>query len=297
MRSPEFLTPSDLSGGEPAALDQFSWRFLAEGDSWFSIGSLNPFKNSNLLHHFEFQRKTVVVNCAQPGDTLRHLAELGADPWFQDLLCGARATRWDGIVLSAGGNDLIDAAQVLPAGPAAADASLRLLLKPSEWGVSTQGVSRFISEQGWRRFADYVRVNFDELIGFRDGARSESRGAPLFVHTYAVPTPRNAPSGPLGPWLYPAMRQYQLPVTEWMNISGELMRRLGSLLSEIAANPVRYPNVHVFDSASQVAIEPARLGDTGVSGDWANEIHLSRRGCAKVGAAWSRQIDAVLKGV
>lgn len=296
MRSPDVLQPWDLDSDNPPHLDQYSWRFLAEGDSWFSIGSLNPFKSANLTQNLEFLRRTCLVSCAQPGDTLLHMSELGADPWFQHLLFGRRAQPWTAILLSAGGNDLIDAAHVPPSGPAAADRSLRLLLKPEEWGVASEGVSRFISAEGWARFAQYLRANFDHVIAMRDDSGSQSIGAPIFTHTYAFPTPRDAPSGPLGPWLYPAMRQYQLPVTEWIGISRELLTRLGDVLKSIAADSARYPNVHVFDSAQLVELEPARLGDTGVSGDWSNEIHLTRKGCAKLAQAWSRQIDRVLKG-
>lgn len=295
MRSPELLSPWDLDGELPVALDQYGWRFLAEGDSWFSIGALNPFKSSNLLNHLEFARRSAVVNCAQPGDTLRHVAQMGGDPWFQHLWFGDRATRWDAILLSAGGNDLIDAVQVVPAGAAAADPSLRLLLKPAEWGPASAGAARFLSDAGWQRFSNYLRANFDEIVAMRDAEGSLSRGVPIFTHSYAVATPRDAPSGAHGPWLYPAMRLYQLPVTEWINISRTLMLRLATLLAEIAADPVRYPNLHVFDSARLVDIEPAHLGDTGISGDWVNEIHLTRKGCAKLAQPWARRIDAVLR--
>jgi hypothetical protein len=189
----------------------------------------------------------------------------------------------------------IDAARVLPSGAAAGDASLRLLLKPEEWGPASLGVSRFISASGWQRFEAYLTSNYEHLISMRDDPNSQSQGVPIFTHTYAFPTPRNAPSGPIGPWLYPAMRQFQLPVTEWIAISRELLTRLGNALKTIAADQQRFPNVRVFDSAQAADIEPARLGDTEVSGDWANEIHLTRKGCAKLARAWSKEIDQVLK--
>ena len=277
-------------------MERYAWRLLAAGDSWFSIGTLNPLKSANLLNQLEFSRASVVVVSAQPGDTLSHMAQIGVDPWLQDLLCGTRARPWSGILLSAGGNDLIVAAHLPPSGAAAADASLRLLLKPDEWGPASAGVSRFLSSSGWQRFHDYLLANFEHMVALRDDAGSASRGVPIFTHTYAFPTPRNAPAGPLGPWLYPAMRLYQLPATEWIAIGRELLSRLALSLQSIAADSQRFPNVHVFDSSHQVAIEPARLGDTGSSGDWINEIHLSRKGCSKIGAAWGPQIEGVLKG-
>jgi hypothetical protein len=295
IRNPDVLQPWSLDVEGAPRLERYAWRLLAVGDSWFSIGALNPFKNANLVNQLEFSRSVAVVNCAQPSDTLSHIAQLGVEPWFQDLLCGNRARPWSGIVVSGGGNDLIAATQVAASGNAGSNASLRLLLKPHEWGPASLGVARFLSASGWQRFNDYLVANFEHLVALRDDAGSQSRGAPIFAHTYAFPTARNAPAGPLGPWLYPAMRLYQLPVSEWIAIGHELLSRLSQSLQSIAADSQRFPNVHVFDSANQVAIEQAHLGDTGSSGDWGNEIHLTRKGCAKVGAAWGPAIERVLK--
>lgn len=48
MNALAIYSPEDLNRNEPPPLSDFGWRFLAEGDSWFTIGSLNPAKNSNL---------------------------------------------------------------------------------------------------------------------------------------------------------------------------------------------------------------------------------------------------------
>ena len=102
-------TPDQLTGSMPPALEQFGYRFLAEGDSWFTIGSLNPAKNSNLLYELAFGHSACAVNCAYPGDTLQRMVTMAKGPAFRRLLVGRQARYWDGILLSAGGNDLIDA--------------------------------------------------------------------------------------------------------------------------------------------------------------------------------------------
>jgi hypothetical protein len=43
-----------------------------------------------------------------------------------------------------------------------------------------------------------------------------------------------------------------------------------------------------------VALEPAVSNATGRSGDWVNEIHLTRAGYRKLGRAWSPEIEAHL---
>ena len=58
-------------------LSSYRYRFLAEGDSWFSIGEFPPWATSNLL--FELLRvnlkNDVIINCARQGDTLSHIAK------------------------------------------------------------------------------------------------------------------------------------------------------------------------------------------------------------------------------
>jgi hypothetical protein len=102
-------SPHDLQSSEPPILSDYGYRFLAEGDSWFSIGSLNPAKNSNLLFEMAFAQSACAVNCAYPGDELRKMVKMNTDPMFIRQLKGRTSRHWDGVLLSAGGNDLIAA--------------------------------------------------------------------------------------------------------------------------------------------------------------------------------------------
>jgi len=63
---------------DPPPLSEFGRRLLAEGDSWFTIGTLNLLAASNLLFKMEVGRTTAVVNCAYPGDTLQHMVDCGS---------------------------------------------------------------------------------------------------------------------------------------------------------------------------------------------------------------------------
>ena len=111
MQPMAIYSPWHLGSSEPPDLSSPAYRFLAEGDSWFSIGALNPAKNSNLLFEMAFEQSACAVNCAAPGDTLRRMSQISTDRNFVELLCGRRARIWDGLLLSCGGNDLIDALQ------------------------------------------------------------------------------------------------------------------------------------------------------------------------------------------
>jgi hypothetical protein len=290
--------PWQLESEDPPDLEAAAARFLAEGDSWFSLGALNPAKNSNLLFEMAFSQRCMAINCAMPGDTLRRIVTMRADPRFVQLLAGRRARAWDAILLSAGGNDLIDAVRVPPrrADGTPVPRDRRLLLVDGEWGPATEGAARYLSAEGWTVFCDYLRANFDVLVALRDAPRSKSKGCPVFYHGYAVPTPRPAGAGfGFGPWLYPALVDYQIPAADMAAVARELIARLRTLLAGVAGDSKRWPRLYFFDT-SAILLEPAAEGAEGESGDWLNEIHPTWRGYEKLALPWAAAIELALAG-
>lgn len=271
-------------------------KFLAEGDSWATIGTLKPIQLSNLLFELRLSASTAIVNCAHPGDTLKHIVESIEHQAFNKLLYEKGfAHSWDAIVISAGGNDFIDAMQVPPATP---KQKLRLLLRPDEIDpTSPQRPERYISESGWVTLINYLLTNFRTLIQRRD--QGINSGRPIFLHTYARPTVR--PSGAThasNGWLYPAFEAYQVPQDAWQEVSDLLFQRLRDFILDLdsasgAANAL--PAVHVFDSAALTEIEPACPDAKGKSHDWVNEIHLTKAGFRKIGKKFGPWIDEVLE--
>lgn len=288
--SVEVRSPQRIDKPSPPA--EFGRRLLAEGDSWFAIGSLNLPQGSNLLNELRCKTSTLIVNCAAPGDELVHMAERrGQDSYFPvGLGASPHARFWEAILLSAGGNDLIAALQVPPGAPL----DRRLLKTPAEAGLDPAGED-FVSSPGWQRFADYLQENLKLVLTMRDAGFSAS--SPLLLHTYALPVPR--PSGSLGSrdgWLYPRLRAYGVPAQLDIAVAQALFGRLRALLLSFDADSGSsraLPRVHVFDSAGLSEIQPAKPMARGPSGDWINEIHLSRQGCRKVGKVmgpWMEQL-------
>jgi len=286
---------------EPPPLAAFGRRLLAEGDSWFTIGTLNLSDASNVLFKLEFAQSVAVINCAYPGDTLQHMVDRIHDPYFDRLLRKRNfASYWEALLISAGGNDLIDAAQVPPRDksgqPIATDR--RLLLTPAEAALnpSASGPARFVSDAGWARFAAYLRANFAKLVERRE--QGPSHGRPIFLHTYAVPTVR--PAGTVGApqgWLFPAFVAAGTPAAERQGVADLMFARLRQLLKDLdqgSGLATALPQVHVFDSAGLPEIVAAAPGTTGSSNDWANEIHLTPAGYGKLGRPFGAFIDAAL---
>jgi hypothetical protein len=286
------LTPDELRRrGIP---DGVRWKLLAHGDSWFSFAAAKVDAHANLLEELVFSQPTVAISCAGHHNALRRMVDLEGSADFIRLLDGEAV--WDGVLLSMGGNDLVAAAMVpalFPHGEST-PMQLRLLRRQTEWGPPSAGVARYFSEDGWATYCDYLRANLKHVLSLRDDG--PNKGKPVFMHCYAVPTPRPAGAEDAsGPWLYPALKAYAIPQADWAAMSRLMLSKLATLLKACAADKEQYPNLQVFDS-TQVPIAPAALGTSGISGDWHNEIHLNHSGCFKIARAWSTHIEAVLSG-
>ncbi len=275
-------------------LNAYRYKFLAEGDSWFSIGEMPPWATSNLLYGMTdgFAQRNLVINCARQGDTLSHMHQMWWDANFTRLLDAPRLSYWwDALLLSAGGNDMIDACLVSPDVPGPHQ---RLLLRPDEVGPDALPED-FVSPGGWRAFTGYLRANFSDLVWRRD--RGLNPGAALFLHTYSRVTVRNAPAGlppfpRVGPWLYRALTLYQVPQGLRQAVADALFQRLAALLLSLADPAQR---VFVFDSQDPaIGIVPAMVGSTGVSNDFENEIHLTPAGYRKIGRVFAAFIESRL---
>lgn len=298
------IYPADwLFRAEVPTLNSFSRRFLAEGDSWFTLGTLNLPEASNILNKLEFSATTVIVSCAYPGDTLQHMVDSFHDPYFDRLLRRRNfASYWEALLLSAGGNDLIDAAQhrAIDKNGKSVGTAERILLTPEEAATVNAGIvgpERFISSDGWARLESYLLANFKELAKRR--SLGPSRDRPIFLHTYHVPIVR--PSGTIGSpdgWLHAAFKAYALPASERQGLTDILFDRLRKILLSLdsdSGSPSSLPKFHVFDSATLVNLLPAASDATGISGDWVNEIHPTPGGYAKIGEAMGPWIDEKLK--
>jgi hypothetical protein len=231
---PTPVPAAQFFAGEPPVID---WpALLAEGDSWFTLGELPSPGATNLLLQLDLTARATAVTAAYPGQTLQHMVDGMNDPHFDRLLREPGfAASWSAILVSAGGNDLIDAAGLPTRKPDGTPAALaeRLLLAADETAMHNPGVAgpaRWISEPGWSALAAYLRRNLATLVQRRDSGPAVGR--PLVLHTYSVPTvwawgiPLKAPDG----WLYPALTAAGVPPAGQQGVATELFQRLRALL-------------------------------------------------------------------
>jgi hypothetical protein len=269
-------------------LGPFAWQFLAQGDSWFSISTLKPWSATRLLDHLRFPATAVAINCADPGDTLAHMVDLRRDPLFFALLAGPKERQWNAILLSAGGNDLIDAIQVPPVDSSQVPIAPheRLLLTQDEWD-GPLSVDRYISKDGWANFANHLTLQFKALDFIRSKSRTNAF-TPIFTHTYDYATPRASPAiAGVGPWLMPALTEYGIPAQDWDKLADTFIDKLADITLNLGL-----PNLYVIDTRHSLtrAVDNA----TGVSNDWENEIHPTGDGYDKIAPRYVGRICSVL---
>lgn len=299
---PLVTNPAELRSDNPPDLAGQGRRLLGEGDSWFTLGSLNLGKNSNLLLELELQTSTAIVNCSYPGDTLGRIVDGINDANFDRMLRKRNFDSfWEAIIVSAGGNDLIDAAQ-LPVRDKQGQptpTSDRILLTSEEAALinpQASGGAAHISQPGWDRLEGFLLANFQALVSRRE--QGQSAGRPLLLHTYSTPTVWC--KGTLGSkrgWLFAAFEDAAIPLPARQPLADELFGRLRRLLLSLDADSGHanaLPAVHVFDSASLVTLVKPDPTATTASGDWVNEIHPNRAGYRKLGEAMGPWLEEIL---
>ncbi len=257
------------------------WSFLAEGDSWFTMGAI---PTSNILFQMRFPKSAMIVNCAMPGDTIKHMATIATNRGLIRGLTKGAGAPWDAILLSGGGNDLIDD---FP----------NLLVEPTErGGLKVNSPEDYFSEAQIAGLMQRIQRGYGRIVALRDGPDAPSKNVPMVCHTYDLPTANNSPSrflgvGVVGPWLYRAYMAAQIPEEDWMEVTRYIFGRLADALLELDG---AFPNFHVIDTRG--LLTPAQPGSRGASGDWMNEIHPTDDGYVKIAVPMVAKVLSLIGG-
>lgn len=267
-------TGTGTSGPDDPA---FAKRILCEGDSWFSIGAV---PSSNLLFPLRFAQSTLLVNLAQPGDTIKNMSSISSNPTLHQLIAEKNfLTKWDAILISGGGNDLIDFIG-------------QIICTPSI-GAGKHMLD-YINAIELANLKLIVQHGYYKIARMREG--TENTSTPIVAHVYDYPTPRNAKAKFLGlkvtgPWIYSALRGNDVPEEFWISLTDYVFEFLAVAITELT---YKIDNFHVV-SATRETLTRARLGTTDENGDWLNEIHPSATGYKKLADIVSAELANVLK--
>jgi hypothetical protein len=264
------------------APEQFKYRFLAEGDSWMDRSSLlTASLPSYLADAMDNAGESVlIVNCAMFGDTMRRIGEcLNTD--FALWLRHTFAWKFDALLLSAAGNDFIDAARD-------PDPGQGILKDMAGLPTPAQGRECVKQDAVALLITQYLDPNFAKLYDLAQG--SKHADIPIFLNSYDTPTARNAPALPGGrAWLYEAYRKNSIPPSVWPDLTDSIFNDVQTTVALWAQGRA---NVHVVPTDGTLIA--AAQGATGNSGDWINEIHPNAAGWKKLATVWQTAIKEVL---
>lgn len=278
MYSNEFERQMDM-GLSP---DRYKYRFLAEGDSWMDRSSM--FQTSLLQQLASVMddagEPVLIINLAMFGDTIRRIGSMaGGD--FKLWINTVFRWKFDALLLSAGGNDFIDAAR----GPDPGQGILKSFVGSP---LPAQGRDCIKSDAVRELKTQWLDPNFEALYNMVQA--SQYANMPMLLNCYDTPTARHAPAFSGGKaWLAVAYVKNGIPPSLWPDLTDGFFGDLGQTIAGWSSGR---SNVHAVPT-NGVLIRAA-AGSTGSSGDWLNEIHPNAAGWRKQAVVWRDALKRVL---
>lgn len=275
----------DFSAAEDAGLapEQFKRRFLVEGDSWMDRSNITrPALPESLVTEYDRQGggDVLLISVARFGDTIENMGRARGGEFGLWLDTHFNLWRFDGVLLSGGGNDLIDAARDPAPGTG--------LLKNCQGVPAPVSAEQCIDEDALDRLVATMDNGFDSLYDAVQGG--QYAGLPIFLNDYDFPTPRNAPAVTGGKsWLFEAFVNNGIPGGVWQELTDLLFIHLQMT---IASWTVGRANVRVVPTSG--TLTPAEPDSSGSSHDWLNEIHPNQGGWRKLAKVWHQAITAAV---
>ena len=260
-------------------VNRFKYRFLAEGDSWMdrssaATGSLPQFLAEAMDAAGD---EVLIINLAMFGETMRRIGETvqGEFAGWIDFW------KFDAILLSAAGNDFIDAARDEAPGQG-------ILKDMAGQPLPAQGYDCVDQDAVASLVTGYLDPNFKVLY---DAVRnSKCQDTPIFLNLYDTPVARDAPAPPgKTAWLFEAYRKNSIDASLWPDLTDGIFN---DVQTAIAGWQKDRTGVHLVPTDGKLV--PAKPGDKGNSGDWINEIHPNAKGWKKLAKVWRETIRQVI---
>jgi hypothetical protein len=264
----------------------FDYRFLCEGDSWMDRSSLFQLSLPWALAK-DFQgangNRALFINLARFGDTMRSIADCADGLFDQWLDTDGLPFRFDALLLSASGNDFIDAA-----------------LEPGSGNGILHGVHGappdLNAEDCYNldAVADLIEDKIDpKFAQMYDLVRSSRHpDLPILLNCYNLPVARVAPAFPGGQaWLSRAYQKNGIPPRLWQEVTERIFIDVAMTVRGWATDD--RVGLHVVETTG-VPLVPADPDKSGPSGDWLNEIHPNKSGWIKLARARQQKLDAIL---
>ncbi len=260
----------------------FKYRILAEGDSWMDRSAMF---HTSLLQKLAPKMDAagddvLIINLAQFGDTMRRIGDCAKGD-FRQWINTAFSWKFDAILLSAGGNDFIDAAR----DPGPGQGILRNLAAAPLPALGRDCLNRAKVNA---LVAQYLHPSFSTL--YNEIQSSRHAGIPIFLNSYDTPMARNAPAFEGGrSWLFESYHKNSIPSNLWPDLTSSIFGEIQSAITGWAKD-----RGDLYCVPTNGALVAAQEGSMGSNGDWLNEIHPNSSGWEKLAAVWQKSIKNIL---
>jgi lysophospholipase L1-like esterase len=261
----------------------FKYRFLVEGDSWMDRSSMF---HTSLLQclapEFDAENDDVMfVNVSMFGDTMRRMGSQATGDfasWLNDDL----GWKFDAVLLSAGGNDFIDAARDPAAG-------LGILKDFNHQPQPASGHGCIDRNAVGELVTRWLDPNFKRLYEVVRRSRYHA-DIPIFLNNYDTPTARYAPAFTGGrSWLEEAYNTNHIPKHMWPDLTDSIFNDVQTTIAGWT-----FGRSKVFTVPTDGVLTPSAAGSTGSDADWLNEIHPNAAGWAKLAKIWHATLKTTL---
>lgn len=230
---------------------------LATGDSWFDypLGGDFPGVHTDVLAALQEvgSPSPRILSFAHYGDTTEQSLALSGRERLVKALQDGRNGKFDAILYSGGGDDIVGGAMPIWLNDASAVAG-----EPA----------RALSAEGFAAALAVVRAGYESLARLRD---RHAPGLPIFVHAYDFAIPSGVGVYCIGPWLKPS-----LDYCGWSDLKvgtaivRQMLTEFGAMLEEFARAT---PHVVFVPTQGTLAAD-----------QWANELHATPAGFRLIAA-------------
>ncbi len=241
-------------------------QIFAEGDSWFDYPV--PLFGGGVVPRLARRLGIPILNLAKAGDEVRNMLGVEERAIIQKQLHDGSPAggRWDAMLFSGGGNDIVGNPMVL-------------------WVNDfnqTVAPETLINAPRFQTALDLVRAGYEDLIGLRD---KFSPGTHLFFHGYDFAIPDGRGICRMGPWLKPTFdtRNFRTRPPAERVVKAMLTQFAAMLRTLASANP------KVTYIETQGTLAP-------VTASWHNELHPSGVGFDSIAGVFHASIRSLFPG-
>lgn len=226
-------------------------KILTEGDSWFDL----PFPNRNIVDQFitHFPGEACWLRLEHSGDEIHQML---TEPQLSTLRGKMIKYRFDAILISGGGNDLVDE-------------NLAPILNRWVDGMTAEDC---LDEAKLTAQLGRIENDYRALLALRD---QHQPGCPIITHGYdhAIPQDRGVKLflwQVKGPWIWPRMINKGISDPDIQrDIARLLIDRFNARIATLSENPV---NKFLMADTRKTLAEA----------DWGDELHPTERGFQKI---------------